>query len=110
MKERTMATIRELGFCNLNSREDFIAIRKFFDHEQFSDWYLTEELGLTEIILPPPEAKELKELRKRITEDYDVRRAAMFLKLLRYSYSSSCKSYASQPFDIRKLFGLVQEL
>ena len=25
MKERTMATIRELGFCNLNSREDFIA-------------------------------------------------------------------------------------
>lgn len=35
MKERTMATIRELGFCNLNSREDFIAIRKFFDHETF---------------------------------------------------------------------------
>lgn len=33
MKERTMVTIRELGFCNLNSREDFIAIRKFFDHE-----------------------------------------------------------------------------
>lgn len=110
MKERTMATIRELGFCNLNSREDFIAIRRFFEHEQFSDWYLTEELGLTEIILPPPEAKELQELRKRITEDYDVRRAAMFLKLLRYSYSSSCKSYASQPFDIRKLFGLIQEL
>lgn len=37
MKERTMATIRELGFCNLNSREDFIAIRKFFDHETFDD-------------------------------------------------------------------------
>jgi DNA adenine methylase len=110
MKERTMATIRELGFCNLNSREDFIAIRRFFDHEQFSDWYLTEELGLTEILLPSPEAKELQELRLRITEDYDVRRAAMFLKLLRYSYSSSCKSFASQPFDIRKLFGLIQEL
>ena len=37
MKERTMATIRELGFCNLNSREDFIAIRKFFENEQFDD-------------------------------------------------------------------------
>ena len=34
----------------------------------------------------------------------------MFLKLLRYSYSSSCKSFASQPFDIRKLFGLIKEL
>ncbi len=110
MKERTVATIRELGFCNLNSREDFIAIRRFFDHEQFSDEYLSEELKLTEVSFPSPEADEFKEIRTRITKDYDVRRAAMFLKLLRYSYSSSCKSFASQPFDIRKLFGLIQEL
>ena len=110
MKERTMATIRELGFCHLNSREDFIAIRRFFDHETFDDKFLTEELMLTEIMLPPPEAAELKEIRLRITEDYDVRRAAMYLKLLRNSYSSSGKSFASQPFDIRKLFGLIGEL
>lgn len=110
MKERTMATIRELGFCHLNSREDFIAIRRFFDHEQFDDRYLAEELKLTEIIFPPVVATELKEMRLRITKDYDVRRAAMFLKLLRNSYSSGGKSFASQPFDIRKLFGLIQEL
>lgn len=110
MKERTMATIRELGFCNLNSREDFIAIRDFFEKEVFDDKYLTEELRLTDIMLPPPEAYELREIRTRITGDYDVRRAAMFLKLLRYSYSSSCKSFASQPFDIRRLFGLIKEL
>ena len=110
MKDRTMAVIRELGFCHLNSREDFIAIRRFFENEQFYDKYLTEELKLTELMFPPPEAKDLKEIRTRITQDYDVRRAAMFLKLLRFSYSSSGKSYASQPFDIRKLFGLIQEL
>ena len=105
-----MAALRELGFCHLNSREDFIAIRKFFENEVFDDLYLSEELKLTEILFPPPEAKELMEIRTRITEDYDVRRAAMFLKLLRFSYSSSGKSYASQPFDIRKLFGLISEL
>lgn len=110
MKERTMAVIRELGFCHLNSREDFIAIRRFFENEQFDDKYLSEELRLTQIMFPPPEAKELTEMRKRITLDYDVRRAAMFLKLLRFSYSSSGKSYASQPFDIRKLFGLISQL
>ena len=111
MKERTMATIREIGFCNLNSREDFIAIKKFFESNgKFTNDYLLEELELTEITFPPPEAKELQEIRTRITTDYDVRRAAMFLKLLRYSYSSSCKSFASQPFDIRKLFGLIKEL
>ena len=111
MKERTMATVRELGFCNLNSREDFNAIRKFFEQrEEFTDEYLSEELLLTELTFPPLQANELKELRTRITKDHDVRRAAMFLKLLRYSYSSSCKSFASQPFDIRKLFWLIKEL
>ena len=111
MKDRTMATIREIGFCNLNSREDFNAIKKFFDTDgRFTDEYLAEELALTTLMIPPPEAGELQEIRTRITNDYDVRRAAMFLKLLRYSYSSGCKSFASQPFDIRKLFGLIKEL
>ena len=110
MKERTMATIRELGFCNLNSREDFNAVKDFFEKEEFTDEFLGEELLLTQLLVPPLAAEELKELRTRITQDYDVRRAAMFLKLLRYSYSSGGKSYASQPFDIRKLFSLIKEL
>ena len=50
------------------------------------------------------------ELFLKYTQDYDVRKAAMYLKLQRYSYSSSGKSYASQPFDIRKLFHLIQRL
>lgn len=110
MKERTMATIREIGFCNLNSREDFNSVKKFFEFEEFKDDYYREELLLTELMFPPPEANELNEIRTRITKDYDVRRAAMFLKLLRYSYSSGCKSFASQPFDIRKLFELIKQL
>ncbi len=110
MKNRTMATLRELGFCNLNAREEFNALKKFFECETFNDEYLTEELLLTEVMLPYPQNQELKELRTRITRDYDVRRAAMFLKLLRYSYSSGCKSFASQPFDIRKIFSLIREL
>ena len=52
----------------------------------------------------------MKDIRTRITKDYDVRRAAMFLKLLRYSYSSGGKSYASQPFDIRRLFDLIKQV
>lgn len=105
-----MATIREIGFCNLNSREDFNSVKKFFEFEEFKDDFYREELLLTELMFPPPEANELNEIRTRITKDYDVRRAAMFLKLLRYSYSSGCKSFASQPFDIRKLFELIKQL
>ena len=67
-----MATIRELGFCNLNSRADFQAIKKFFQHEQFDDRFLEEEMEMTEILFPPPVAEELQGIRQRITKDYDV--------------------------------------
>ena len=103
-----------MNFRNEKHRLAFVeAIRKL-DKKNFALmsalYLLTAEQMLTEIMLPSLEAAELKEIRMRITEDYDVRRAAMFLKLLRNSYSSSGKSFASQPFDIRKLFGLIQEL
>ena len=106
MKTRTMALIRELGFCNLNSREDYEALVKFFKDEEFKDNYLDEEFT---IMLPHEYAEKLIELRLSITHDYDVRKAAMYLKLLRYSYASSGKSFASQPYDIRKLFPLIQQ-
>lgn len=109
MKYRTMALLRELRFCNLNSREDHDALRKFFMTEQFADPYLEEELQLTEVMLPAPVAQDMQELRKRLAGDYDVRRAAMYLKLLRYSYASRGKSFAGQPYNIQKIFRLIQE-
>lgn len=110
MKQRPMAVVRELGFCNLNSRDDFRIINKFFQHETFDDAFMKEEMELTTIMLPPLQAEELIEVYRRIMLDYDVRRGAMFLKKLRYSYASTGKSYAAQPFDIRKLFYLIQML
>lgn len=109
MKVRTMALIQELGVCNLNSREEFETLRKFFKDEELKDKYLEEEIELTRKMMPPEYAEQLIELRLSIAHDYDVRRAAMYLKLLRYSYASSGKSFASQPFDIRKLFPLIQQ-
>lgn len=37
----------------------------------------------------------------------DVKRAAAFFKLIRYSYGSGCTSYGCQPFDVRKCFAAV---
>lgn len=110
MKKRTMAVIRELGFMTLNSRDDFNVLVRFFHNEKFDDEFMNEELELTQIMLDPPKAEELIGIVEGIAKDYDVIRAANFLKLLRYSYSSSGRSYASQPFDIRKLFGLIEQL
>lgn len=108
MRDRPMAFIRELGFLSLNSRDDFKVLKRFFDKEEFNDAFLGEEMELTGVLLPEPEAEELRELMQAARQDYDLRRAAMFLKLIRYSYSSSGKSFACQPFNLRSLFGLIE--
>ena len=110
MRDRPVALIKELGFLNLNSRDDFMFLKKFFQQEVFSDEFLSEEHELTTILLPEAQAEELKVLRQRTMDDHDTRRAAMFLKLIRYSYSSGCESYCCKPFSIRSLFGLIQEV
>lgn len=60
MRDRPLAFIRELGFLSLNSRDDFKALKHFFRKEEFDDAFLNEELQLTEILLPEPEAGELR--------------------------------------------------
>lgn len=110
IRGRPMALIKELGFFPLNSRDDFNEIKSFFKRESFADKFLDEELELNKVILPDPNAEEIIELYKSTATDYDVCRAAMFLKLLRYSYSSSGKSFACQPFSIRSLFRLIEDV
>lgn len=104
-----MEFIRELGFLSLNSRDDFAVLKKFFEKEEFTEDYLKAQLDLTEIMLPEVTAKEVRTLYSTARNDHDLRRAAMFLKLIRYSYSSGCKSFACQPFSLRTLFALVQD-
>ena len=109
MRDRPLSFIRELGFLPLNARDDFLVLKKFFQKEEFTDEFLNQELALTTIVLPEIKAEEIRELYKKAMHDYDLRRAVMFLKLIRYSYSSSGKSFACQPFSVRSLFGLIQD-
>ncbi len=110
MRDRPMDFIRELGFLNLNARDDFIVLKHFFEKMEFTDEFLNQELDLTNIMLPAPKAAEIRTLYKASKEDYDLRRAVMFLKLIRYSYSSGGKSYACQPFNIASLYSLIEQL
>lgn len=110
MRDRPLALIKELGFLNLQARDDFQALRKFFLHEEFADEYFDEEQELTSILLPEAAAAEIRELRRKNRDDHDIRRAAMFLKFVRYSYCSNCETFGGKPFSIRSLFGLIQEV
>lgn len=110
MRDRPVALIEEIGFLNLNSRDDFNRNKEFFKDEKFKDRFIEQEIEKIQLLFDKPTADELIELMTRRKLDYDLRRAAMFLKLLRYSYSSGGKSFACQPMNIRGLFRLIQDV
>ena len=107
VKNRTGAFLRELGFLPICSRDEFTVIRNFLDKREFDTRFLEEELELTERYLPPPENHEIRELLLDNAEVTDVKRAAAFFKLIRYSYGSGCTSFGCQPFDVRKCFDAI---
>lgn len=98
MRDRPLEFIRELGFLNLNARDDFAVLKQFFRHEEFTDTFLRHELELTNILLPEPQAAELRELYRKPKEDYDLRRGGVFLKL-----SATAIPAAVNPLPVSRL-------
>lgn len=109
VKERPMALLRELSFLPLNSRDEFTTLRKFLAMEEFKSEHLAEELEIATHLLKEPEAAEIRDILMERAAVGDVKRAAAFYKIIRYSYGSGCTSYGCQPFDIRKTFTIIWE-
>ncbi len=107
IKERPFALLKELNFLPLNSRDDFTALKKYLEKEDFTSQYLQEELELAQHYLSDPQFEEIRLILIEKATMCDVKRAAAFFKLIRYSYGSGCTSFSCQPFDIRKTFHLI---
>ena len=107
VKERPLALLKELNFLPLNGRDEFIVLKKYLQKEEFTGEYLREELELAENYLTPLQFEEIKDILIENATMNDIKRAAAFFKLIRYSYGSGCTSYGCQPFDIRKTFHLI---
>lgn len=107
VKNRTFAFLKELGFLPINSRDEFALIRSFLEKNEPDTQFLTEELSLAEQHLRPPEYDQIREILLENAKMTDVKRAAAFFKLIRYSYGSGCTSFGCQPFDVRKYFDVI---
>lgn len=107
VKNRTCAFLLELGFLPLNSRDEFSMIRTFLEKQEPDTTFLQEELALAEQNLSPPDYEEIRAILLENAQMTDVKRAAAFFKLIRYSYGSGCTSFGCQPFDVRKCFDAI---
>lgn len=109
VKQQPIGFLKELGFLPLNSRDEFSVLRKFLDKEEFTSEYLEEELNLAQKYLEDIEFEQLKQIFTENAQIRDLKRAATFFKLIKYSYGSSCRSFGCKPFDIRKTYFLIWE-
>ena len=66
-------------------------------------------MNLTEVYLKPPDAEAIRALMLERAPRGDIRRAADYFKLVRYSFSGSAKSFGGKPCDIRRFFHLIWE-
>ena len=107
VRDQPMAFLKELGFLPLNGRDEFFVLRKFLEQEEFTDAFMRQELELAQRELTPVQFDEIKAILLERAEMNNIRRAAAFFKVIRYSYGSGCTSYGCQPFDIRKTFDLI---
>lgn len=107
VRDQPMAFLKELGFLPLNGRDEFFVLRKFLEQEEFTDAFMRQELELAQRELTPVQFDEIRAILLEKAQMNDIRRAAAFFKVIRYSYGSGCTSYGCQPFDIRKTFGLI---
>ena len=107
VRDQPMAFLKELGFLPLNGRDEFFVLRKFLEQEEFTDAFMRQELEFAQRELTHVQFEEIRAILLEKAKLYDIRRAAAFFKVIRYSYGSGCTSYGCQPFDIRKTFHLL---
>ena len=103
-KERPLELVRELGFLPINAHDEFDVLQRQLRGEEFTMEYMEQQLDLTEILLQPPQAEVVRQLLLERGRLGDVRRAAAFYKLQRYSYNGSGDSYGVGSCDIRRFF------
>ena len=103
-KERPLELVRELGFLPINAHDEFDVLQRQLQGEDFTMEYIERQLDLTEILLQPPQAEVVQQLLLERGRLGDVRRAAAFYKLQRYSYNGSGDSYGVGSCDIRRFF------
>ena len=110
IKNRPAELLLELGLLPLNSRAEFNDWLHFHNGGNDPSIHLGTQEMILDGTLPKEWAEEMKATLRRRANYREVRQAAAFLMRVRNSYSSSGRSFACQPFNIRSLFEMIWEM
>jgi len=108
VKEQHLAFLEELRFLPTNSRNDFNLIKSFLKkdiNEVIQN--IQSERVVAERNFRGEDLNEILGILNQRSDEYKIKRAVAFYKLIHYSYASGCKSVACQPMDITKTYTTI---
>lgn len=112
VKEHPLELIKELEFLPLHSRAEFEDLKALMDHDALTDIEtaaMEQELAVAEECFTSQELDEIRELYRRKTELRNVRRAAIFYKISRGSFSGTRSSFGVKRNNIRRFRYQIQK-
>ena len=112
VKEHPLELIKELEFLPLHSRAEFEDLKALMDHDALTDIEtaaMEQELAVAEECFTSQELDEIRELYRRKTELRNVRRAAIFYKISRGSFSGTRSSFGVKRNNIRRFRCQIQK-
>jgi DNA adenine methylase len=106
VKYRPAAFLKQLGYLPVNARREFDVLLKHINGEDIATAFINEETALMQEFELPNFSELIGLLygENNGAKHCDVRRAADFYKVIRYSYASGCTSFSCQPSNIKSAF------
>lgn len=103
VKQKPLSFLHELGFFPLNSREEFEQFKDLLEGNLDFYQFLDEELELGQRMLSPPDFEEVKRILTTKAKEVEVSRAVTFFKMIRFSFSSTGRSYGGRPITMKNI-------
>lgn len=100
IKDLGLSFFSTAGLFPLNSRQEFKLLQDFLERKEPDFTNINREMGVAKEWFNDADCKQIEKLLTSRAELYDVERAVAFYKVIRYSYSSTGKSFGGQPVNL----------
>ena len=107
VKYKHMEFLHELSFLSLNGKEEFDLMMAWNKQQDFTLPHMDSEMELAKRYLSPVQFEEYCAMVREKASLGDVRRAANFYKLIRYSYAGGSSSFNGQPVDLMQNYQTI---
>ena len=109
VRDRPLALLKELKFLPLQARGAFELLKAVLRHDELLRQALESEQEVARTEFPPEQAAELQEILRGKAERMDVRRAAAYYLVSRYSFSGTRSSFGVRGVQLSRFLSQIQE-